>query len=181
MVMGSVNELMTELADAVRLKSGETGDMTIKQMVIAMAGITVSDDLGFSCGSFTATSTGSAKTISHGLGHVPGAIIFFKKGVTSSTSTLNSTLYDSLAAIVYGDDLGYCYCYATYRRSSSTSSPTTSKNWSHSTTVPSTMFGENQSTAGYYPTSNNASTFTTPRYLIANQKYFWIAFRAPLA
>ena len=40
--MGSVNELMTELADAVRLKSGSSGEMTIKQMVTAMAGITVS-------------------------------------------------------------------------------------------------------------------------------------------
>ena len=45
--MGNVNTLMTELADAVRLKSGETGEMTIKQMVIAMAGITVSEELGF--------------------------------------------------------------------------------------------------------------------------------------
>ena len=48
--MGSVNELMTELADAVRLKSGASGEMTIKQMVTAMAGITVADDIGFTCG-----------------------------------------------------------------------------------------------------------------------------------
>ena len=48
--MGNVNELMTELADAVRLKSGVSGEMTIKQMVIAMAGITVADDIGFTCG-----------------------------------------------------------------------------------------------------------------------------------
>ena len=34
--MGNVNTLMTELADAVRLKSGETGEMTIKQMVIGV-------------------------------------------------------------------------------------------------------------------------------------------------
>lgn len=181
MVMGSVNELMTELADAVRLKSGETGDMTIKQMVIAMAGITVADDLGFTCGSFTATSTGSARTITHGLGHTPGAIVFFKKGTTSSSSTVGITLYDCLVSIVYGDDLGYCYCYATYRKATSSSSPTQVRYWTHSTAIPSTVFGEDQTTANYYPTSINATTFTTPRCLVANQKYFWIAFRAPLA
>ena len=78
--MGNVNTLMTELADAVRLKSGETGEMTIKQMVIAMAGITVSDDLGFTCGTVKATSTGAAKVINHGLGHTPGAVLFLKVG-----------------------------------------------------------------------------------------------------
>ena len=59
--MGNVNSLMTELADAVRLKSGETGEMTIRQMVTAMAGITVAGDIGFTCGTFTASSTGSPK------------------------------------------------------------------------------------------------------------------------
>ena len=38
--MGTVNTIMAELAEAVRLKSGENGEMTIKQMVTTVAGIT---------------------------------------------------------------------------------------------------------------------------------------------
>ena len=110
--MGNVNSLMTELADAVRLKSGETGEMTIKQMVIAMAGITVADDIGFKCGTFKATATGSAKVISHGLGHVPGAVLFVKVGSAESSISTSSTTtyYDSLLSIVYGEDAGHTYC-----------------------------------------------------------------------
>ena len=141
--MGNVNTLMTELADAVRQKSGETREMTIKQMVIAMAGITVADDIGFKCGTFKATATGSAKVISHGLGHVPGAVLFVKVGSAESSLSTSSTTtyYDSLLSIVYGEDAGHTYCYGTLRRTSTSSSTTTYKYWTNSTTTPSTMFG----------------------------------------
>lgn len=120
--MGNVNSLMTELADAVRLKSGETGEMTIRQMVTAMAGITVADDIGFTCGTFTASSTGSPKVVTHGLGHKPGAILFVKKysyDVNSSLATSTSFVNDSLVSIVFGEDSGHAYAYNTFRRASS--------------------------------------------------------------
>lgn len=182
--MGNVNDLMTELANAVRLKSGETGEMTIKQMVIAMAGITVSDDLGFTCGTVKATSTGTARVISHGLGHTPGAVLFVKMGSyeSSSPSSSTTTYYDALLSIVYGDGEGHSYGYSTVRRTSTSSgsSSTTSRYWSHSATNPSTQFGTDQTTNNYYVTSINETSFTTPKGLFNGDTYLWIAFRAPL-
>lgn len=180
--MGNVNTLMTELADAVRLKSGETGEMTIKQMVIAMAGITVADDIGFTCGTVTATSTAAAKVISHGLGHVPGAVLFVKVGsAESSLSTASSTTYyDALMSLVYGDGSGHAYCYNTVRRTSTSSSTTTYKYWTNSTSTPTTMFGTGLTTSSYYITNINETSFTTPKGLFSGDTYFWIAFRAPL-
>lgn len=181
--MGSVNELMTELADAVRLKSGVSGEMTIKQMVTAMAGITVADDSGFTCGTFTASSTGSVRTISHGLGHKPGAILFIKKhsyDASSSLATSTSTVYDSLISIIYGEDSGLAYGYNTFRRASTSSSTITStRYWTNSATTPEAIFGTG-ATSNYYVTNINETTFTTPKGLISGRKYFWIAFRAPL-
>ena len=180
--MGNVNTLMTELADAVRLKSGKTGEMTIKQMVIAMAGITVADDIGFTCGTVTATSTAAAKVISHGLGHVPGAVLFVKVGSSESSLSTSSTTpyYDALMSIVYGDDVGHTYCYGTLRRTSTSSSTTTYKYWSNSTSTPTTMFGTGLTTSSYYITNINETSFTTPKGLFSGDTYFWIAFRSPL-
>jgi len=180
--MGNVNTLMTELADAVRLKSGETGEMTIKQMVIAMAGITVADDIGFTCGTITATSTAAAKVISHGLGHVPGAVLFVKVGSAESTLSTSSTTtyYDALMSIVYGEGAGHTYCYGTLRRTSTSSSTTTYKYWSNSTSTPTTMFGTGLTTSSYYITNINETSFTTPKGLFSGDTYFWIAFRSPL-
>ena len=180
--MGNVNTLMTELADAVRLKSGKTGEMTIKQMVIAMAGITVADDIGFTCGTVTATSTAAAKVISHGLGHVPGAVLFVKVGSSKSSLSTSSTTtyYDALMSIVYGEDVGHTYCYGTLRRTSTSSSTTTYKYWSNSTSTPTTMFGTGLTTSSYYITNINETSFTTPKGLFSGDTYFWIAFRSPL-
>ena len=180
--MGNVNTLMTELADAVRLKSGKTGEMTIKQMVIAMAGITVADDIGFTCGTVTATSTAAAKVISHGLGHVPGAVLFVKVGSSESSLSTSSTTtyYDALMSIVYGEDVGHTYCYGTLRRTSTSSSTTTYKYWSNSRSTPTTMFGTGLTTSSYYITNINETSFTTPKGLFSGDTYFWIAFRAPL-
>ena len=181
--MGNVNSLMTELADAVRLKSGETGEMTIRQMVTAMAGITVADDIGFTCGTFTASSTGSPKVVTHGLGHKPGAILFVKKysyDANSSLATSTSSVNDSLVSIVFGEDSGHAYAYNTFRRASSSStSVTSSRYWSHSPTTPAAIFGTGPA-ASYYVTNINETTFTSPMGLISGRKYFWIAFRAPL-
>lgn len=182
--MGSVNELMTELADAVRLKSGETGELTIKQMVTAMAGITVSGDIGFKCGTFTAGSTGASRTVSHGLGQKPGAIIFVKKysyESSSSSATTTTSVYDALVSIVFGEDSGHAYAYNTIRKTSSSSSSgyTTTRYWTNSSTIPSVIFGSGTAT-NYYVTNINDTTFTTPKGLISGRQYFWIAFRAPL-
>ena len=181
--MGNLDTRMKELADAVRLKSGETGEMTIRQMVTAMAGITVADDIGFTSGSFTASSTGSAKVVTHGLGHKPGAILFVKRGsydASSSIATSTSTVYDALVSIAFGEDSGHAYAYNTFRRSSSSSSSITStRSWSHSSSTPETVFGSG-SASSYYVTNINETTFTTPRGLISGKTYFWIAFRAPL-
>ena len=180
--MGNVNDLMTELADAVRLKSGASGEMTIKQMVIAMAGITVSGDLGFTCGTVKATSTGSARVINHGLGHTPGAVLFVKIGSAESSlsSTSTTTYYDSLVSIVYGEESGHTYGYNTLRRTSSSSSTTVSKYWTNSTTTPSNIFGTGQTTSSNYITNINETSFTTPKGLFNSDTYLWIAFRAPL-
>ena len=181
--MGNVNELMTELADAVRLKSGATGEMTIKQMVTAMAGITVSGDIGFTSGSFTASSTGNARTITHGLGHKPGAILFVKKYSAESSSTSATTttsVYDALMSIVYGEDSGHSYAYNIIRKNSTSSSSgyTTTRYWSNSA-MSSAIFGTS-ATANAYVTNINETSFTTPKGLINGRTYLWIAFRAPL-
>lgn len=177
----SVNELMTGLADSVRLKTGKTEKMTLEQIAAAITGITVEGDIGFTCGTFTATSTGSSRTITHGLGQVPGALIFAKVGATAGTAgSVGSYVRDSLVSIVYGEDVGHSYCYHYSSRTSSSSSATSSRTWSHSSTTPSNMFSSDTSSSAYYVTNINETSFKTPSYLIANKKYLWIAFRAPL-
>ena len=183
MVM-SVKELMTGLADSVRLKTGKTEKMTLEQITDAITGITVEGDIGFTSGVYTPSSTG-AKTIEHDLGQVPGAIIFAKMSSSSGTaSSSNSTVRDALLSIVYGKEIGHSYCYHySYRSGSSTSSSTTtsSRTWSHSSTIPSTMFCSGNATSTYYVTNINDTSFKTPSSIVSGKKYLWIAFRAPLA
>ena len=175
----SVNELMTGLADSVRLKTGKTEKMTLEQIAAAITGITVEGDVGFTCGTFTPTSTGS-KTIEHGLGQVPGAMLFMKLGAYGGTaSTSGTTVRDALLSVVLGADVGNVYAYHYSYRSTGSSSTTSNRYWSYSTTVPSTVFGSG-STANYYVTNINETSFKTPSSIVANKKYLWIAFRAPL-
>lgn len=177
----SVNELMTGLADSVRLKTGKTGKMTLEQIADAITGITVEGDVGFKYGTFTASSTGTSRTINHGLGQVPGAVIFAKMGANAGTATsVGSYVRDALVSIVYGENAGHSYCYHYSSRTSSSTSPSNSRTWSHSSATPTTMFGANSSTSGYYVTNINEISFKTPSYLISGKKYFWIVFRAPL-
>lgn len=177
----SVNELMTSLADSVRLKTGKTGKMTLEQIADAITGITVEGDVGFKCGTFTASSTGTSRTINHGLGQVPGAVIFAKMGSNAGTAgSVGSYVRDALVSIVYGENAGHSYCYHYSSRTSSSTSPSNSRTWSHSSTTPTTMFGADSSTSGYYVTNINEISFKTPSYLISGKKYFWIVFRAPL-
>ena len=183
MVM-SVKELMTGLADSVRLKTGKTGKMNLEQIADAITGITVEGDIGFTSGVYTPGSTG-AKTIEHGLGHAPGAVIFVKIGAYGGTaSSSNTSVRDALMSIVYGKEIGHSYCYHySYKSSSSSSSSTTtsSRTWSHNSTVPSTMFGSGNATSTYYVTNINDTSFKTPSAIVSGKKYLWIAFRAPLA
>ena len=181
MVM-SVKELLTGLADSIRLKSGKSGKMTLEEMAAALMGVTVEGDVGFTCGTFTASDTGAAKTVRHGLGQEPGAVIFIKASATDpSASSTNTTFYDSLFCVVYGKESGYNYCYHYYRKATSSSSPSTSNRvWSNSSTTAATMFGSGNSSNSYYVTNINETSFTTPSKLVANRKYVWIAFRAAL-
>ena len=179
----SVKSLLTELADSIRLKSGKPGKMSLEEMAAALMGVTIEGDIGFTCGTFTASSTGSAKTIYHGLGQVPGAVLFIKKASydSNSSSSTSTASYDSLMSIVYGADAGHTYCYNYYRRtSSSSSSSTNSRTWSNSTTIPDNMFGSGNSPSSYYITNINETSFTTPSKLSSGRKYVWIAFRAAL-
>lgn len=178
----SVNELMTGLADSVRLKTGKTGKMTLEQIADAITGITVEGDVGFTCGTFTASSTGSSRTIYHNLGQVPGAVIFAKMGSNAGTAgSVGSYVRDALVSIVYGEGVGHSYCYHYSYRPSSSSSASTTRTWSHSTTTPTSMFGSGSSANTYYVTNINETNFKTPSGLMSGKKYFWIAFRAPLA
>ena len=181
MVM-SVKELLTGLADSIRLKSGKSGKMTLEEMAAALMGVTVEGDVGFTSGTFTASSTGSAKTVNHGLGQEPGAVIFIKAAATDSQSTSsNTTFYDSLFCVVYGKESGYNYSYHYYRKATSSSSPSTSQRvWSNSSTTAATMFGSGNAANSYYITNINENSFTTPSKLVSGKKYVWIAFRAAL-
>ena len=181
MVM-SVKSLLTDLADSIRLKSGKTSKMSLEEMAAALMGITVEGDIGFTCGTFTASTTGSAKTINHGLGQVPGAVLFIKKASydSNSSSSTGTASYDSLMSIVYGADAGHTYCYNYFRRSTSSASSTSSRTWSNSTTIPDNMFGSGNSANSYYITNINDTSFTTPSKLASGRNYVWIAFRAPL-
>ena len=178
----SVKELLTGLANSIRLKSGKSAKMTLEEMAAALMGITVEGDLGFTCGTFTASTTGSARTINHGLGQVPGAVIFIKASATDSiASSTNTTFYDSLFCVVYGKESGYNYCYHYYRKTTSSSSQSTSNRvWSNSSTTAATMFGSGNSSSSYYITNINGTSFTTPSKLVSGKKYVWIAFRAAL-
>lgn len=180
----SVKELLTGLADSIRLKSGKTGKMTLEEMAAALMGVTVEGDVGFTSGTFTASTTGSAKTIAHGLGQVPGAVIFIKTGSTDSASgggTGTTTFNDSLFCAVYGKESGYNYCYHTYRKASSgSSSYTSTRTWANSSITASSMFGSGNSASNFYITNINETSFTTPTKLVSGRKYIWIAFRSAL-
>ena len=178
----SVKELLTGLADSIRLKSGKSGKMTLEEMAAALMDVTVEGDIGFTCGTFTASSTGSAKVVNHGLGQEPGAVIFIKAGSTDSSTSSSSTttFYDSLFCVVYGKESGYNYCYHYYRRATTGSSSTSSRSWGNQSTAATTMFGSGNATNSYYITNINETSFTTPSKLVKGRNYVWIAFRAPL-
>ena len=177
----SVKSLLTELADSIRLKSGKSGKMSLEEMAAALMGVTVEGDVGFTSGTFTATTTGSAKTVNHGLGQEPGAVIFIKMGTyDSSSSSSSTTFYDALFCVVYGKESGYNYCYHYYRKATSSSSSTSNRTWGYSSTTADVMFGSGKSTNSYYITNINETSFTTPSKLSSGRKYVWIAFRATL-
>lgn len=177
----SVKSLLTDLADSIRLKSGKTGKMSLEEMAAALMGVTVEDDVGFTIGTFTASTTGSAKTVNHGLGQEPGAVIFIKMGSYDTSSSSSTTFYDALFCVVYGKESGYNYCYHYYRKAvSSSSSSTSNRTWSYSSTTADAMFGSGKSTNSYYITNINETSFTTPTKLVKGKNYLWIAFRAPL-
>lgn len=178
----SVKELLTDLADSIRLKSRKSGKMTLEEMADALMGVTVEGDVGFTSGTFTASATGSAETVQHGLGQEPGAVMLIKAAATDSlTSSTNTTFYDSLFCVVYGKESGYNYCYHYYRKATSSSSPSTSQRvWSNSSTTAATMFGSGNSSNSYYVTNINETSFTTPSKLVSGRRYVWIAFRAAL-
>lgn len=178
----SVKSLLTGLADSIRLKSGKSGKLSLEEMAAALMGVTVEGDVAFTCGSFTASATGAAQTIEHGLGQVPGAVLFFKKSSIDSISSSTTTyFYDSLLSIVYGAEAGHAYCYHYFRRATSSSTSSTSnRTWSNSTAIPSTMFGTGHAANSYYVTNINETSFKTPSRLVSGRTYVWIAFRAPL-
>lgn len=178
MVM-SVKTLLTGLADSVRFKTGKSGKMTLEQIALSISGITVAGDKGFKCGKFTASSTGSARTVYHGLGQVPGAVLFIKKSGTDSSGGTASVFYDSLFSIVYGKNAGHAYCYQLFQRYASSGSSAT-RTWSNSNSVPSAVFGTDNENSSYYVTNINESTFTTPTKLVSGRTYVWIAFRDAL-
>ena len=182
----SVKELMSGIADSVRLKTGKTSKMTLKQIADAITGITVEGDVGYTCGTFQASSTGSYRKIAHGLKQIPGAVVLIKlygnEAAPSSSSSTNY-LYDALFTVTFGKDSGYAYCYNYAKRTtdaSGTTSSSSSRTWKYFTSVPSSMFGTGNSAASYNLTNINESYFFTPKNLVGGRNYLWIAFRAPL-
>ena len=134
-------------------------------------------------GTFTATASGTARTISHGMGTTPGAVLLFKNGTrksgsVSGTSGTDYNFYETLFAGKFSSSVHmYAYNYVrklTYYTSTSSTSQTEtitySGNYSKSSTE-STIYGLSDI---------NATTFTTPRYLISGASYFWIAFEDPI-
>ena len=99
----SVKELLTDLADSIRLKSGKSGKMTLEEMADALMGVTVEGDVGFTSGTFIVSATGSAETVQHDLGQEPEAVTRIKAAATDSlASSINTTHDDSLFCVVYG-------------------------------------------------------------------------------
>lgn len=177
----SVHSLLTGLANSVRLKTSKTGKMNLEQIADAINGITVEGDVGYTCGSFTATTTGSAKEISHGLKQVPGAVLFAKKGSPEySAPSSYSSFSEPLLVLICGKETGNIRCTNSISRSSS-GSTTSSRSWSVSlTSVPTNTFGSGTSANSTNITNINASSFTTPKNLVKGDTYIWIAFRAAL-
>jgi len=177
----SVHDLLTGLANSVRLKTSKTGKMNLEQIADAINGITVEGDVGYTCGSFTASTTGSAKVISHGLKQVPGAVLFAKKGSPEySAPSSYSSFNEPLLMIVCGKETGNIRCSSSISRSSS-GSTTSSRNWGVTlNSVPTYTFGSGASANPTYVTNINATNFTTPKNLVKGDTYIWIAFRAAL-
>ena len=181
--MTTVKNLLKQIANAIRLKTGITKTMTLEEMASAINSITVSGELGYTFGSFVSSSTGNAVSIEHGLNQVPAALIFIKNGSAASSLTGTQTSRsDALLSIVFGENDQQIYCSANIRKGSTgsgTTATTTTRSWIK-TNISDSSFGTDKSVMSYYMSSINEVSFTTPRYLDSGSEYIWIAFRKPL-
>lgn len=181
-------------ADDIVVSAGASGNLIRALKVSANGTYYASDDAdGYSpvivnvptgtevtSGTFTASESGTAETITHGLGTVPGTILFFKNADRETGNVYGNpgtdySFYDSLfAAKLNSGSYIYAYnyvqkmsYYATSSSSSTTSRIVYSGNYNKAT-------GEN---ATYGLSEINEITFTTPTKLIENASYCWIAFK----
>ena len=192
----SVNEKMTAIADAIRVKTGETAPLSLDAMASAIAGIAGTSGLRYTNGTFEGTTTWSSTsatyknvTVTHDLGVRPQFILIFLDD-TIYTPTYSSSTSASYTQLVYSFNKiyknessvwynTYYAAYATFSRfqyysSASATSPSYTAKGSVSKGN-STSPLSSTSTYSAIKTVND-STFEAPSYAYYNKLYRWYAF-----
>ena len=191
----SVNEKMTAIADAIRVKTGETAPLSLDAMASAIAGIAGTSGLRYTNGTFTGATSWSMSasyknvTVTHNLGVRPQFILIFLDDsiYTPTYSSSSSASYTQLVYSfnkIYKNESSVWYntyyaAYATFSRfqyysSASATSPSYTAKGSVSKGSSTSALA---SASTYYAIKTvNDSTFEAPSYAYYNKLYRWYAF-----
>lgn len=169
---------LVDIADAIRAANGTTSGIKIDEIPQLIENL----GLNYTSGTYTASSTGTSATITHGLGVTPTIVIFCKNGTFSMPTTTTScgTSYSDTAISVKigsyyyycGNDPSYVNAYSRSYCSATSSYKYVTKYYyyrhlqqNYSTTA----------TTSYCINNVNSTTFKTPTYIRSGGSYTWYA------
>lgn len=171
--MSTVNEKMTDIADAIRSVTGITSKLGIDEIVNEIEDLAGGVSKNYKTGSFTQSSTNSTpRQIRHGLGRVPQVLILFKLDPKlGSANSIDTSVTDKLFYAFFNGKGIYSYFNSYYSSSSTTNRVSNSYYYSNITNPL-----ENTNTSRYF-TDINSEYFSTPTYLTEDDEYAWIAIK----
>lgn len=169
---------LVDIADAIREANGTTSGIKIDEIPQLI------EDLGlkYTSGTYTASSSATSATITHGLGVVPTIVIFCKEGTISTPTTTGScgTSYnDTAISAKIGSYYYYCGNDPSFVSAYSRSYCSTTSSYRYVTKYYYYKnLQQNYTTAGSTAYSINnvgSTTFKTPNYIRSGSSYVWYA------
>lgn len=169
---------LVDIADAIRAANGTTSGIKIDEIPQLI------EDLGlnYTSGTYTASSTGTSATITHGLGVTPTIVIFCKKGsfsIPSTTASCGTSYSDTAISVKIGSYYYYCGNDPSYVSAYSRSYCSTTGSYRYITKYyyyKNLQQGYTTGTVTNYSVNNvNSTTFKTPTYIQSGGSYVWYA------
>lgn len=165
---------LVDIADAIRAANGTTSGIKIDEIPQLI------EDLGvkYTSGTYTASTTGSAATITHGLGITPSIIIFIRKGTFSTPSSTGAcSTYHALMSVKTFSSYYYCGADPGYFTSQVRSYCSTTGSYIYTTKYYyyNGLVRGTSTDSRYGVNSITSSSFKTPSYLTSGTSYAWYA------